>query len=51
MLRSQPCRSFIALRLLPGRATSNDELQQYAHEPTNGKTDRDIEQEITNLPE
>ncbi|HUY88004.1 MAG TPA: MBG domain-containing protein [Pirellulales bacterium] len=34
-----------------GRVPSNVELTQYANEMANGKTDRDIEQEITNLPE
>lgn len=34
-----------------GRAPSNAELQQYAAQMTQGKTDRDVEQEITNLPE
>jgi hypothetical protein len=33
------------------RAPSTDELNHYASEMRAGKTDRDIEQEITNLPE
>ncbi len=34
-----------------GRAPTTSELNQYAGEMLAGKTDRDIEQEITNLPE
>ena len=33
------------------RAPTTNELNQYASEMRAGKTDRDIEQEITNLPE